>query len=494
MGYSYGQGYGHTFKGIKGTLTPTGPVPVNTVAPVISGTPTVGQTLSCPTGTWTNSPTSYTYHWHDGSVYLQEGASNTYVLAAGDYNKTIGCAVVAINAAGSSGQVASSNMLGPVAGLAPVNTVLPVITGTPTVGQTLSVSDGTWIATPSVSAYGYQWKNAGVAIGGALSQTYILQTSDEGDLITCTVTAINAVSSTAATSAAVGPIASGEVSAPVLSAVSAVDFADIFVWGQATTDTASGTLYGVVVPQADATPSATQIIEGKNAAGTVVTQKGNVAISASGVKQVLMRSLTANTAYKLCLAHQAASGNSNVVTANFTSDIFIAQFAHNGSVAGWFPTGAVLTGNQSDPYGGTTACRISDNNDGLTNQAVSAGNGLTYNNGVTKFHWSVKWISGAVWERANPGANITAGPSVFNWNITTGVIGNTTGYTGTMPVTFDIGSGWRMCSSSKNTAGADVSGSYSHLFSSLDGAASVAVRNGTHIRDFHDIRFTRPAA
>ena len=35
--------------------------PVISVAPVASGSLTVGSTLSCTTGTWTNSPTSYAY-------------------------------------------------------------------------------------------------------------------------------------------------------------------------------------------------------------------------------------------------------------------------------------------------------------------------------------------------------------------------------------------------------------------------------------------------
>jgi hypothetical protein len=37
--------------------------PVNTVAPVVTGTPTQGQTLTTDDGTWTNTPTGYTYQW-----------------------------------------------------------------------------------------------------------------------------------------------------------------------------------------------------------------------------------------------------------------------------------------------------------------------------------------------------------------------------------------------------------------------------------------------
>jgi len=40
-----------------------GAVPANTVAPSISGQPLSGQTLTADHGTWTNSPTSYSYQW-----------------------------------------------------------------------------------------------------------------------------------------------------------------------------------------------------------------------------------------------------------------------------------------------------------------------------------------------------------------------------------------------------------------------------------------------
>ena len=42
-------------------------VPANTAAPTISGGTAVGQTLSCGTGTWTNSPSSYAYKWQQSA-------------------------------------------------------------------------------------------------------------------------------------------------------------------------------------------------------------------------------------------------------------------------------------------------------------------------------------------------------------------------------------------------------------------------------------------
>jgi len=63
----------------------------------------------------------------------------------------------------------------------------PTISGTETVGQTLSVTNGTWNNSPT--GYTYQWLNNLTEISGATSSTYTLQASDEGDRIACRVTA-----------------------------------------------------------------------------------------------------------------------------------------------------------------------------------------------------------------------------------------------------------------------------------------------------------------
>jgi hypothetical protein len=42
--------------------------PKNTSAPTISGTPKVGQALTASTGSWSGSPTSFTYQWQDCNV------------------------------------------------------------------------------------------------------------------------------------------------------------------------------------------------------------------------------------------------------------------------------------------------------------------------------------------------------------------------------------------------------------------------------------------
>lgn len=73
--------------------------PVNTVLPVITGTLTVGSTLTTSTGTWTGTPApTYTYQWYVNDV-LQVGATNsTFTAVAG----SVKVSVTATNVIGTS--------------------------------------------------------------------------------------------------------------------------------------------------------------------------------------------------------------------------------------------------------------------------------------------------------------------------------------------------------------------------------------------------------
>lgn len=83
---------------------------------------------------------------------------------------------------------------------APVNTVLPVIAGTAQVGQTLTVTPGTWtgLPTPVVTR---QWQANSVNIVGATGLTYVPIVGQIGQTIRCVETAVNASGSVSANSA-----------------------------------------------------------------------------------------------------------------------------------------------------------------------------------------------------------------------------------------------------------------------------------------------------
>ena len=73
--------------------------PINTVAPALTGTGTVGQVLTCAPGTWLNSPT-FTYQWRRGGFAISAATAATYTLVAGDSGKTIDCVVTGTNVNG----------------------------------------------------------------------------------------------------------------------------------------------------------------------------------------------------------------------------------------------------------------------------------------------------------------------------------------------------------------------------------------------------------
>ncbi|MCW1431394.1 hypothetical protein [Novosphingobium sp. JCM 18896] len=69
-------------------------MPVNSVAPAITGTKTQGQTLTCSSGTWSKSP-SYAYQWRRSGVPIIGATASTRVLSADDVGATMSCTVSA---------------------------------------------------------------------------------------------------------------------------------------------------------------------------------------------------------------------------------------------------------------------------------------------------------------------------------------------------------------------------------------------------------------
>jgi hypothetical protein len=78
-------------------------LPVNTVAPSISGTVAIGSTLTASPGTWTGDPTpTFSYQWQRGSSNISGATGSTYTAQFADVGNTLRCVVTATNAAGSA--------------------------------------------------------------------------------------------------------------------------------------------------------------------------------------------------------------------------------------------------------------------------------------------------------------------------------------------------------------------------------------------------------
>jgi hypothetical protein len=202
------------------------PAPTNTAPPAISGTTTQGQTLSTSNGTWTGSPTSYSYQWQDcdtngaSCTNISGANSSSYALTAADVGNTIRVVVTASNAGGFTAAISNQTAVvqAPAPPPAPSNTALPSISGTTTQGQTLTAAKGSWNGSPT--SYAYQWRDCNSSgasctnISGATAGTYTLASGDVGDTIRVVVTATNAGGSTPATSNQTAAIASSTPSAP----------------------------------------------------------------------------------------------------------------------------------------------------------------------------------------------------------------------------------------------------------------------------------------
>ena len=83
--------------------------PVNTVAPAVTGTGTVGQNLTTTNGTWTGSPTSFQYQWYRGGSPIAGAVNAVYALVGADSGNSVSCRVTAVNAAGETS--ANSNAI-----------------------------------------------------------------------------------------------------------------------------------------------------------------------------------------------------------------------------------------------------------------------------------------------------------------------------------------------------------------------------------------------
>jgi len=120
--------------------------PVNTVAPVVSGTATVRQTLSTTNGTWTGIPTpTFTYQWfRSPSTSISGATSSTYTLVDADVSNTIFCRVTGTNvvAAVNANSNTTSSVAAAVPGAPTIGTATATGSTTATVNFTAPASNG----------------------------------------------------------------------------------------------------------------------------------------------------------------------------------------------------------------------------------------------------------------------------------------------------------------------------------------------------------------
>ncbi len=321
-------------------------VPVNTAAPVISSeSPAVGVLDSVSTGTWSNSPTSFTYQWQDcnsegeGCSSIAGATASSYTPQASDAGHTLLVDVVGSNAGGSSAAAVSKHSSAVTQ--APAETAPPTLsTSSPTEGVALSVSNGTWTGYPPPT-FTYQWQRCNslgascLNISGATNSSYTPVAADVAETIQVVVKASNSAGSSSA-STAVSNIVTGAPAdelAPELSSSAPVE-------GTAVSVTA-GTWRGYPVPtysyqwlrcnssgescvnitgatSSSYTPVSVDVTHTLRAKVTATNSVGSSAVSTSASSVVVppapVNSALPTTSPSIALVQQAESTSAGTVT------------------------------------------------------------------------------------------------------------------------------------------------------------------------------------
>jgi hypothetical protein len=109
---------GSTTSGVNVGLVPK--KPTNTSAPGLSGTPMVGQTLTCSNGTWTGIATlAYAYKWLRDGGPIAGPTGGTYAVQAADQGHGLSCEVTATNPKGHASATSNTLKVAPAIVLPP---------------------------------------------------------------------------------------------------------------------------------------------------------------------------------------------------------------------------------------------------------------------------------------------------------------------------------------------------------------------------------------
>jgi alpha-tubulin suppressor-like RCC1 family protein len=255
--------------------------PVNTVAPVVSGTASFGSTLSTTNGTWTGTATiTFTYQWQRAGSNIGSATNSTYTLVAADVGNAIRCVVTGTNGVGNSS--ANSNATSAVVAIAPGAPTIGSATATgattATVAFTAPASNGgatitTYTATSSPGNITGTLSQAG---SGTINMTGLTASTS----YTFTVTATNSIGTGSASAASNSITTSSPASAP-----GAPRFTASSVYNS------TSILVSFVFPTSDGGSTITSY--------TATSSPGNITgtVNQAGSGQIIVTGLTTGTPY-----------------------------------------------------------------------------------------------------------------------------------------------------------------------------------------------------
>jgi hypothetical protein len=203
---------------------------VGTPAPLITGTPNVGQTLHVSTGQWNGTqPFTFTFQWTRDGVNIAGATAQDYVLQIADSGHTVTVVVTAANGTLPNGTYTPGGLLIGAAGpTGPVWTTDPSVHGTAFVGGLVTADPGV-VNVTGASTTAYQWErwsvdaSTHVPITGATGQSYTPVDADVGQNLICKVTVTDTVGSafsrTGPAGPVTGPVLPSNITLPTISGV-----------------------------------------------------------------------------------------------------------------------------------------------------------------------------------------------------------------------------------------------------------------------------------
>lgn len=169
-------------------------------APVVSGTPEIGNTLTGTPGEWAGHPApDLQLRWQSCASDMSSCAdipgatSGRYTVTAADAKRGLRVVVVASNTAGKQRGVSANVVVDPNA---PRNVTVPAITGQARVGRVITASMGQWTGAPTPSLT-IRWERCDTdgepcaAIAGAGDAAYGVVDADAGRVLRARVEATN---------------------------------------------------------------------------------------------------------------------------------------------------------------------------------------------------------------------------------------------------------------------------------------------------------------
>lgn len=112
---------GESKTGIDASMsTAPATLPVDTAAPTVLGTATVGDRLSCSPGTWAaKPPPTFAYQWLRDGIAIAGASEAAYVASKADVGHALSCQVTATNAVGAKSATSAAVTIAPGAGELP---------------------------------------------------------------------------------------------------------------------------------------------------------------------------------------------------------------------------------------------------------------------------------------------------------------------------------------------------------------------------------------